>query len=150
MRLRSTGLKSSSGPVLGGGATGRNMSATNAIAAGPMPVTMNAGRQPQRSATNCETRNETPTPTEKLAVYKVMLREVSPEPRRSVSAFNPGMYAPANPMPAKPQSRMAEPRPVASTPKSTVASPLKSDPQNRIQRASIRSVRVVSTGTASM
>ena len=75
----------------GGGATLRSISASNAIAAGPMPVTMNAARQPQRSATTCATRNDRPTPTEKLEVYKVMLRELSPCSRRSVSAFRPGI-----------------------------------------------------------
>ena len=61
------------------------------IATGPKPVTRKAVRHPQRSAMSCATRNERPTPTEKLDVYSVTAREVSPAGSRSVSAFRPGM-----------------------------------------------------------
>ena len=38
------------------------------IAVGPMPVTRNAARQSQTSAASCATKNEKPTPKEKLDV----------------------------------------------------------------------------------
>ena len=41
---------------------------TTTIMIGPSPLTRNAVRQPNRSATNWQTRNESPTPNEKLEV----------------------------------------------------------------------------------
>ena len=41
-------------------------------------MTKNAVRQPKLSATSCETRNDRPTPNEKLDVYSVIARDESP------------------------------------------------------------------------
>jgi hypothetical protein len=38
------------------------------ITSGPSAVAKNAARQPNASASSCETRNESPTPIEKLPV----------------------------------------------------------------------------------
>ena len=67
-RFPNTGAKSSNRPVAGFGSTGRNRKQTMSITSGPAAVTKNALRQPQASATNCETRNDRPTPNEKLDV----------------------------------------------------------------------------------
>ena len=66
--FRKTGAKSNSRPGAGFGCTGRNSNATASIATGPAAVTQKAVRQPQLSATSCETRNDKPTPKEKLEV----------------------------------------------------------------------------------
>ena len=67
-RFRNTGAKSSRRPDAGFGSTGRNRKQTVSMMSGPAAVTKNALRQPQASATSWETRNDTPTPNEKLDV----------------------------------------------------------------------------------
>ncbi len=64
---------------------------TAIITSGPSAVTKKDARHPTCSATSCDTRNDRPTPIEKLEVYSVMLRELSRGGSRSVSAFSPGM-----------------------------------------------------------
>ena len=79
-----------------------------------------------------------------------MLRDASPGGRRSVSALSPGMYAPAKPIPASPQIAVADHRPCANNANDSVARPVAAEPTSRMRRASMRSVSVVSSGTASM
>ena len=67
-RFRNTGAKSSRRPVAGFGSTGRSRKQTESITSGPAAVTKKALRQPQDSATSWETRNDKPTPNEKLEV----------------------------------------------------------------------------------
>jgi hypothetical protein len=53
-------------------------------------------------------------------------------------------------MPEMAQIAIADHKPSAKRPKEKVASPLTAEPVRRIERASIRSVRAVRNGTASM
>ena len=66
--FRNTGAKSKSRPCTGFGSIGRRRKQTNSITIGPSAVTKNAARHPKLSATSCETRNDKPTPNEKLEV----------------------------------------------------------------------------------
>ena len=62
------GAKSSRRPALGAGRNGAIAKQAAIMTSGPSPVTKNAGAPTKRSATSCATRNESPTPNEKLDV----------------------------------------------------------------------------------
>src|SRR5260370_32785522 len=126
--LRNTGPKSNSRPCTGFGSTGGNKRQAKSMTIGPMAVTKNALRQPKLSATSCETRKEMPTPNEKLDVYSVIARDESPGAKRSVSAFRPGMYAPAKPMPAIAWQSAPDHRPVPNMPNSNAPTPPTPEP----------------------
>src|SRR3954470_449617 len=65
-RLAKTGAKFKRRPVFGAGRCACIRRHATTIAIGPKPVTRKAVRHPQRSAITCATRNERPTPTEKV------------------------------------------------------------------------------------
>src|SRR4051812_8894096 len=64
--------------------------------------------------------------------------------------LEPGIYAPAKPMPAIALKKAPDHRPTANVPKSMVPNALIADPAMSIFRASIRSVSVARNGTVTM
>jgi hypothetical protein len=68
VRLRTTGRKSSNCRHTGFGGAGPMARQTAIIMNGPSPLARKALRQPNWSATSWQTRNDNPTPTEKLDV----------------------------------------------------------------------------------